>query len=227
MNKIISKIRIAEIDGLSDTIVMHYKEAAALADDAFLKGVMAEVEDLSARITAAIKQDKAVSSLDEADTARDNAVKNLGTLLEGYAAIPLAAKKASAEKLCAVFAKYGKAVTTANYTAESSLIESLLGDFAAVDKADIATLDGVAESIAEVRAAQDAFAKANVEFTKATTSKSESASSVKKPLLAAINDKLLPYLSTMTMVNEDAYGAFARNVENEIAKMNEVVGKRK
>ena len=97
MKKVISTLRIAEINGLADSIVVHYKNESGLNGDAFLSGVMAEVEALSAKITAAIRQDRAVSSLDEADTVRDNAVKSLGTLLEGYAAIPLAGKRASAQ----------------------------------------------------------------------------------------------------------------------------------
>ena len=103
MKKVISTLRIAEINGLADSIAAHYRNEAGLKDDAFLSGVMAEVESLSAKITVAIRQDRAVSGLDEADTVRDNAVKSLGTLLEGYAAIPLAGKRASAQKLLSVF----------------------------------------------------------------------------------------------------------------------------
>ncbi len=227
MKKVISTLRIAEINGLADSIAAHYRNEAGLKDDAFLSGVMAEVESLSAKITVAIRQDRAVSGLDEADTVRDNAVKSLGTLLEGYAAIPLAGKRASAQKLLSVFGKYGKSITSANYTAESALIKSLLEDFAKADAADIQNLPGVAESLAEIRAAQDAFSVANVEYTRAASSKVESATSIKKPLVSAINDRLVPYLNTMAMVDGEKYGNFVRHVEAEIAKMNETVGKRK
>ncbi|MDD7298167.1 hypothetical protein SAMN05720469_102163 [Fibrobacter intestinalis] len=227
MKKVISTLRIAEINGLADSIVAHYRNESGLNGDAFLSGVMAEVEALSAKITAAIRQDRAVSSLDEADTVRDNAVKSLGTLLEGYAAIPLAGKRASAQRLLTVFAKYGKSITFANYTAESALIKSMLEDFAKADAADIQNLPGVAESLAEIRAAQEAFSKTSVEYTQAASSKVESATSVKKPLVSAINDRLVPYLNTMAMVDGAGYGGFSRHVETEIAKMNETVGKRK
>lgn len=227
MKKLRTATRVTEIDGLSDAIVMHYGAAtAAVKDDAFLKGVMGEIEDLSEKITTAIKQDRVASNLEEADSARDEAVRTLGTLLDGYAVIPLAEKKASGQKLQAVFAKYGKAIATANYTAESSLIESMLGDFAAV-RDDINKLDGVVECLDAIRLAQNVFAKASVEYTQAASVKVESASGIKKPLLAAINDKLLAYLDTMVMVSEPVYGAFARSVESEIAKVNEMVAKRK
>ncbi len=41
----------------------------------------------------------------------------------------LAAKNEAAQKLNAIFAKYGKSIVSASYAAESSLIESLLADF--------------------------------------------------------------------------------------------------
>ena len=92
MNKVISKARVTEVDSLSDALVRLYKVDSGIAEDAFLKTVMAEVETLSAQLTTSIRQDKVLSSLEEADGVRDEAVNALGTLLDGYAAIPIPAK---------------------------------------------------------------------------------------------------------------------------------------
>ena len=80
MNKVISKIRVTEVDGLSDALVRLYKADEGVSSDVFLKGVMDEIEKLSVSITTAIKQDKVLSNLEEADGVRDEAVKNLSTL---------------------------------------------------------------------------------------------------------------------------------------------------
>ena len=89
------------------------------------------MEKLSAEITTAINRDKVSTSLEDADAKRDELIRQLGTLLAGYGAIPLADKKAAAEKLSAVYDKYGKAIENEPYARESSLIESMLEDFAA------------------------------------------------------------------------------------------------
>ena len=227
MNKMNAKARVTEVDALSDALVRLYKADTGIAEDSFLKTVMAEVETLSAQLTTAIRQDKVLSSLEEADGVRDEAVKSLGTLLDGYAAIPIPAKKDAAEKLRTVFAKYGKSITTANYASESSLIESLLEDFSKADAQESAkVLDGVAEILEQIRTAQDAFVKASDEYTAASSAKAESATSLKKPLVSAIDDRLVPYLTAMTMANGSLYGDFAAKAEKEISRVNETVLRR-
>lgn len=227
MNRVISKIRITELDSLSDTLVRLYKDNAPLAEDAFLKSTMAELETLSAQITTAIKSDKVRSRLDEADSGRDEAVKNLGRALDGYAALPIAGKKAAAERLLETFAKYGKDIAAANYSSESSLIESLLEDFGTADaKAAAVELDGISEILSDIRSAEDAFKKANDEFTAAKSEKGESASSFKKTIVALINDKLVPYLTAMAIANSAVYSSFASKTELEITRQNSIIAKR-
>lgn len=228
MNKINANARVTELDGLSDTFVRLYKANEAAAKDAFVAGTMAEIERLSAEITTAILQDKAVSTLEAADTERDKAITALGKALAGYASLPIAAKQAAAAPLLAVYEKYAKAgITKASYLSESSMVESMLEDFAAAPlAAHIAALEGVSEAIAAIRSAQDAFTAANDAYVAANESKGASASSVKKPLLAAINEKLVPYLNAMQIAKNENCVAFASGVESEIARVNDAVAKR-
>lgn len=225
MNKVISKVRVTEVDGLSDALVRLYKADEGVSSDVFLKSVMDEIEKLSVSITTAIKQDKVLSNLEEADGVRDEAVKNLSTLLDGYSVFPVAAKKEAAQKLKAVFDKYRKSITTANYVSESSLIESLLEDFSKEEET-VSLLDGIKEILEQIRSAQDSFVKASDEYNAASTIKTESASSLKKPLLSAINDKLIPYITAMKMANSAVYADFATKAEGEIKRVNEIVLRR-
>ena len=229
MNKIISKIRVAELDTLSDVLVRLYKDSSggesAVSKDANLSLIMAEVERLSAEITKAIKSERVSSTLDEADIARDGVIRNLGDALTGYAAIPIAAKKSAAQNLLAVFSKYGKQITQKNFAEESSLIESMLEDFGAENLAsDVAALDGVGELISELRAAQDSFNKANDDYTHASVNRGESATSVKKSLISVLNDKLVPYLSAVAPLAD--YKDFTSKCEAEITKANATVSGR-
>ena len=226
MKKIRVNCRVTELDTVSDVLVHLYKADTAVAGDDYLKGVMAEVGEYSDKITSAIKSDKTASTLDAADAKRDEVIRSLGTLLNGYAVIPIADKKAAAEKLLATFGKY-KGITGESYANESSLVESMIEDFAADSLADsIKALEGVSSYLADLRAAQDEFNKANDEFTAASTSKGESATSLKKPLLSAINDKLVPYLTAMNLANKAVYGDFTAKVESEIDKINASVAHR-
>ncbi|MGP1522605.1 MAG: hypothetical protein ACTTKC_04795 [Treponema sp.] len=93
MNKLKTAIRNAEVDGLSDSIIRNFKADEKAQTDSFLKSALEELETLSAQITTAILQDKTLSTLDSADSVRDEAVKTLGTVLAAYAVFPIASKK--------------------------------------------------------------------------------------------------------------------------------------
>lgn len=102
MNKVISKVRVTEVDGLSDALVRLYKADEGVSSDAFLKSVMDEIEKLSVSITTAIKKDKVLSNLEEADGVRDEAVKSfnvVGRLL----CIPCRGKKRGGAKTQSCF----------------------------------------------------------------------------------------------------------------------------
>ena len=230
MKKVRPSIRITDADTVSDALVRLYKDAAAkkgaIAKDAALAAIMGEVEKLSADITTAIKKDKVSTSLEEADARRDEIIRSLGTLLTGYGAIPLADKKDAADRLLAVYNKYGKSIATETYARESSLIESMLEDFAAESLADaIKALEGVGDLIGGLRSAQDDFNKTNDSATAALTAKGESAYSVKKPLLAAINDRLVPYITAMGAVSPE-YADLGTRADVEIAKANASVARK-
>lgn len=229
MKKINSNMRVAELDTLSDVLVRLYKDSSAaenaVSKDANLAGIMAEIEKLSADITTAIKSDRVSSTLDEADIARDEIIRNLGDALTGYAAIPVADKKAAARNLLAVFSKYGKQITQKNFAEESSLIESMIEDFGAENlSSDVAALDGMKDLLESLRSAQDRFNKANDDFTNASVNKGESATSVKKSLISALNDKFVPYLSAVAPLAD--YKDFASKCEAEITKANATVSNR-
>ena len=229
MTKVKYNVRNTEADSLSDAIVRIYQSLAAdsaVASDAYLKEVMTEVESRSAAITTAIKTDKASSTLDEADAKRDEIIKQLNAALTGYANLPIPAFQTAAASLLAITAKY-KGIASESYARESSLISSLLEDLGADSaKEAISALQGVGDLVSALTTAQDEFNKTNDAYNAASANKSKSATSLKKPLLSAINDKLVPYLTAMALANKATYGDFVSKVENEITRANAAVAKR-
>ena len=228
--KVNGKVRTTELDALSDAMEREYKLACgdgstAVGKDAVLKAQFAQLVDLSARNTTAIRQDAVVSTLDEADSARDSATRDLFTLAGGYTASPFAEVRAAAAGVCAVLDKYGRGMTSKNYADQTALTESLLEDLGAEKvAAQIKALSGVAELVAQLREAQDGFASAHDGYIKAKAGKGESASSLKKPIVSLINDGIVPYLNIVSAM--DGYAEFVAAVAGNIKSTNDTVARR-
>lgn len=228
MRKLASSLRVTELDTLLSTLLRLYAADEALCKDAFMASTMAELAPLSRQLTEAVKRER-TGSLAEADRVRDAVILDLGTLAEGYTAIPFEAQKTAAFAVKAVFDKYGRRIVGESYATESSLIESLLIDLSAPELAGmIAQLPGIAELIAALRRAQDDFNVAKDQQTeRAASDDAPSATSLRKNLIAKVNDRLIPYLNAMAIANEAVFGAFIKQVEVEIGRANDSVSRRK
>lgn len=226
MNKLISFARITEVDAFSDRIIAFFEGEAALQNDAFLQKTFGSIKKLSDEITVSIKRTRTKSTLAQADARRCDKFRALAKIIEGYAANPLDELRVAGTALKKIFDKYGLKTLTESFFSKSSLIESLLLDLKK-PKAEqaAAKLLGVAEAIAELRAAEDNFDDEMILYDKARVrEKSEvSATEVKKNLVQLINEKLVPYLSAMTGADEKPFADFARRVEIEINKVNRAV----
>ncbi|MDE6773752.1 MAG: hypothetical protein K2J14_03915, partial [Treponemataceae bacterium] len=226
VTKVINNVRTTELDALSDAMEREFTLACgdgstAVGRDAVLKTQFAQLADLSARNTTAIRQDAVVSTLDEADSVRDAVTRDLFTLSTGYTASPFAEVKSAATDVCAVLDKYGRGMTAKNYADQTALTESLLEDLGAEKvAAQIKALSGVAQ----LREAQDAFAAAHDGYIKAKAGKGESASSLKKPIVALINDNIVPYLNIVAAM--DGYADFIAAVAGNIKSTNDTVARR-
>lgn len=216
--KIKGSVRNTEADTLSDAIVKAW-EGAAL-EDKILSAVVQKIAALSKSLTTAIKRDRVLSGLEEADAARDELIRTLGTMLSGYAVVPVEGIKQAAETLLKVFNKYGKSITAEAYGRESSLIESMLEDFGAESLSEsIASLTGVSDVLSQLRAAETAFKEATAEYVKSGNAVGESATAIKKQLVAAINTNFVPYLDSALSV-DSSYESFADEVFGHIERAN-------
>ncbi|WP_404812791.1 DUF6261 family protein [Capnocytophaga canimorsus] len=225
--------RITEVGDVANRLAVLYKGTATLQDDAFLKNLLSEVQTQGDAITEAIKKDKAVSKLEDADAERDQAIRVLDKMLKAYEVFPVENTKAHGQKIATIFKKYGVKITEENYSSESNLIDSLLKDLSVSEvQASVTALSGVSEAITQIRTTQEEFARLRLQYEEAFTENHSkvSASSLRKPLLGLINKKLIPYLVAMTLVDGAKYTAFADKVAKIIDDMNEVVkarGKKK
>ncbi|WP_167619702.1 DUF6261 family protein [Maribellus sediminis] len=226
---LMSKSRVTEVDAVSMRMIGAY-QTTSLSTDTHLSEMFIDLESFSAALTAAIKRSKAESDLEEKDEARDQPLRSLSYLLVGYLHHPDQAVQAAAELVDDVFEKYGLRIIHESYASESSLIASLLDDLSKPKIQDaIALLPGCADTVAALQTAQVAFEAARIAYEqeKAEESTQANATKMKADVLSLINDKIVVYLRAMELVDEPAYGAFARTVATIIAENNEVVKKRR
>lgn len=226
MNKLKTAVRVAELDTVSSYLVSLFKQNAELSQDEYLVSVMSKMEDLSERLTIAIKADKIRSQVYKADANRDEIIRLLIRVLKGYAALPITEQKEAAERILQVLSKY-KGIVLENNDEESSHIESLLKDLSVAEfTTDIQKLNGVGQYLNDLRAAQDEFNRVQHEAIANRAGKGESATSLKKPLLTAINNDLVTHLAAMVKVNNALYGDFVAKVEEKFQEVNTRIDKR-
>ncbi len=229
MNKLFSNARTTEVDDTSDRLLLAYNAQTGLASDAFLKTIFDDIRSLSDQITDAIKRDLVFSEMEDADENVAIALRSVFTVLKGYEAMPLVQLSTAAKVLTPVADKYTLSILRLNYAAQSSNVEALLMDLSAPAlKASIDVLPGVAEAIANLRAAQTAFIEKRVDYEKAMALKTADtpASELKKPLLDLINSRLIPYLDVNKMVDSATYGHLTDLVEQIVNDTNTGISRR-
>lgn len=226
--KLISQSRITEVDTASENILMAYRKQT-WESDAHMVKIFTELETGSSQLTTAINRSKAESNLDKKDLARDEKVKALNYVLVGAIHHPDSVIKVAANKLYAVFSKYGLKMTQTSYATESALIDSLLEDLTVPAlQADIAAVSGCAEIIAELQTTQNDFKTAHFDWEekKAQEGHNQCATDIKKGVVSTINEKIVVYLNAMQQANEAIYGELAQTVAQVIYDNNEAVKKR-
>ena len=226
MNKLNTSVKVTELGDTALRLVKAFKAVVAVQNDAFLTKTFAEIEKQATAMTSAVKSDQALSKLEEADAQRDQAIRVLDKLLKGYENIPLENLKTHAKKLAEIFKKYGVKITGENYASQSTLINSLLGDFSATElKPSIEALAGVKEALAEIQTKQNAFAALRSDYEKAQVSQKEksSATSLRKPLLELINKKAVPYLVAMSIAQPELFKNLTAEASEIITSTNEAI----
>lgn len=226
MNKLNTSVKVTELGDTALRLVKAFNAVVAVQNDAFLTKTFAEIEKQATAMTSAVKSDQALSKLEEADAQRDQAIRVLDKLLKGYENIPLENLKTHAKKLAEIFKKYGVKITGENYASQSTLVNSLLGDFSATElKPSIEALAGVKEVLAEIQTKQNAFAALRSDYEKAQVSQKEksSATSLRKPLLELINKKAVPYLVAMSIAQPELFKNLTAEASEIITSTNEAI----
>lgn len=229
IEKLIYQSRTTEVDAVSDRMIGAYQKSG-LDSDTHLAEIFTGLGDASARLKAAVKRTKAESELEQKDEIRDDKVRALFYLVNGFVYHPDPNVKSAALKIKKVMDKYGLSMAEENYSTESSLVSSLLGDLSDPSlQASVAALSGCIGLITALQTSQTDFEQTRIawEAEKAKEGTQGNATGIKKEVLEIVNDKLVVYLRAMEQVDEETYGAFTRTISQIISDNNDVVKKRR
>ncbi len=229
LNKLMTSSRTTEVDASSIRIIGAYN-AQKISEDAHLDNMFANLKTQSDRLTSAIKSSMVQSELDEKDEERDTQIRAIYYIILGALHHPDPAIQQAAGAVNKAFEKYGLSIISKSYDSQTSLIKSMLEDFAAPElKPSIDALSGLQQVITALHTAQNAFEQTRTKYDeeRAEQGNKDNATTIKKEVVKIINDQLVIYLRAMVMVNEAQYGNLTRTIATIINDNNEVVRKRR
>ncbi|WP_320018078.1 DUF6261 family protein [Labilibaculum manganireducens] len=229
---LISRIKTTSRNGDLSALLSLILKAFSQYDwstDTYLTSIIAKVSAINTALTEALKRLTIYSQLAEKDHVRDMEIKALFKLVEGYVHIPIVELQNAALVVDNVLEQYGLSIQKEDYSEESADTVSLLNDLSKPDvAAAISKLQGVAETVANLDAAQKDFENLALQQAKGESVKKDlaSASQLKKEGITTINDDLMGYMNTMAKVNPAVYEATTKTIAELIAKNNELVKRR-
>ena len=229
IKKISSISRNGETSTLVDLILKAFDNNDWSADT-YLTPIILRTRPNNTQLVEALKRLKAYSQMAEKDDERDEAIRPLFKLVEGYIYMPIDEIQEAATFVNTILKNYSLSLVKEDYAEESADIKSLLNDLSKPDALlAIAKLQGVAQTITTIDTAQKgfdtlAFQQAEDESVKKDLA---SASQLKKGLIVDINDNLVGYMNTMAKVKPAVYEATAKTIAELIDKNNDWVKRRR
>ncbi len=226
--KILSISRVSETNGLTRQVIDEYRKGD-YSNDSYLTSMIEQLLRRNTELGDAIMRSKTESELAELDNQADMGFTNLHGLSKGYTYHPEENIAKFARQLFALVDKYGLEVKNKSYSEEYPLLNSLLKESQSAEyQLCINNLPGCAQRFTELETSVNAFITKQNEYNSAKDDEKEleSASVIKKQVIALINDDLGPYLSAMQKANTGVYGDLATFINNRIAENNAAVRNR-
>jgi len=218
MKKITSKSRISVVIEIVTAMLRVYDSLESLGEDSYLKTLVEKIRKDTNIIIESTRADKIASELEKIDRERDETVRCLSKILEGWAVMP-DERSEKAKILLDIFKKFGSKIATAPYAQESLLVKSLISDMGAEQCQDaLKTLDGVKHYLDALEDVQKRFDKASDEFRDAKITKGISPTEAKRTLLTLFNGEFCTYLSAMASSKGGDYKALSEKIDAEIDK---------
>lgn len=229
IEKMLTSSRTTEVDGSVKQIIDGYNKTTLSADERMAQ-IFAFIIAQAVLLSSAIKRLKAKSEQQTFDDIRDEKITALYYLLLSFSHHPTAKIKNAALSLLEVFEQYGMEMKAESFTTESSLLNSMLADYAQEKQvANIAVVPQCDNYIGALQTAQNDFESNRLSFEEAQGQEGtlENASKLKRVVIEKINGLLVNYLNVLAQLDDATYGEYARTVAEIIASNNMQVKKRR
>lgn len=222
--KVSSSIKTSAAATFFQDLVVIFSNHAEIGEDEYLVPKMKFLSERADYLVKLLKTPRSSFGLTTSDKAREAAYDDVIQGLKGYLIYPFPEKKEAAAFFMEIFTRHGgRKILSQKYIDTSALIDSLEKDCSTTEaKEKLAKLDGMDAVFA-------AFFQANKDFkakfvdkesvAKAKTS-ADSATSVKKELLAYCNTQILPYIDAMRLSFPAKFKDFADAVEGAVKTVN-------
>jgi hypothetical protein len=228
INKVFNDIRVAEMADLTTNLLNEIDNAPA--NDVHLLALKELIQPLNNQLLTSINKDIAESDLDNHDAGRDGVYRSLLYLAKGYLHHPDAKIREAAMGVDTVIDKYGFDLVNEAYGAQSALTESFLEDMAKPEVASkVELLPGLKDLAIQLDNEQTKFKTAEAAWNNARSEGqlSKSATSVKRELLKAVNEKMVVYLRAMIQLNPEQYTNICSKTAILIDSANSIVKRRR
>ena len=209
-------ISIPKAQTLFSMVKSAFDERQNLQADALLCDVMAEIGEKREQLLKVASKKKESFSLKKQDEIRDKSVRAIFTILKGYALLPNEAKRNAAKNLLQALKNYSPSIAGETYAVESAHIKEVILMLSKEEhKSDVALLDGLGETVAELKKAEDDLMVMSVKGVEGK--KSVSAYKLKNELVEIFNSKLVPYLNAASLIRPQEYAEFASYIAQLLA----------
>ncbi|MFV0505144.1 MAG: DUF6261 family protein [Bacteroidales bacterium] len=215
--------RVNEVGGTAENLLKAYHDAP-IADDASLHATIALLEEKNAQLITAIEKNKAHSLLESFDQNRDGAFRACYQYLEACTLLPAGEAQVAAERIFAIFEKYGLSMIRMSYIEQTAQMKSIIEELEVAEiKAQVAAIAQLDVMVENLKQTQSDFQQAHSKYTsQLSVSKGEqSASELKPVVMEVINDQLVMYMRAMTKISPNTHEEFARKIAVEINRANQ------
>ena len=219
--------RVADALATGEKFLNYSDSLPQLKDDEYLSDLTKKFRGEWKEEKEAIKRTKVSSELEARDAERDTKVANLKAYVTGLSVHPDKEKSENAKLFLPIFAKY-TGIMSEPYDTQTAHMTALARDLSAEEIVAAAKKIDAQVMMDEMNASQAAFVESAGEYTKSIVHEKEkkNACDIKKSLLTTLNDKILPYLSTMAIAKGGEYKDLFDYIERDIEQSNSAMSER-
>ncbi len=226
--KLESRVRLSELGSTISNVLEAYTNSN-ITKDIPLQSVINELIAINTTFSSTIAISEMVSQLESYEEIGDTVTKGIYYYLQSCVHLPTSAISLAAEKLLIELKKHGLGASKFSFNEETIHFKSLLESLSSKHHAnEINSIPNLKTMVEKLVTTQQDYQDLHNKYLSIQNKKQnkQSASDIKYELLKVLNDKLVIYLRSQIIFNQEVYLNFAQEVASAINKTNNDIKKR-